>query len=95
MCIGVPGEVCEISQGNELERMGKVRFGDITTSVYLGFVPEAQVGDFVIVHVGFAISRLDRQQAQQVLATLQSLPSMTQETTPTAIPLSATTPATE
>jgi len=65
MCLAVPGQVMTI-QGDPL-RTGKVSFAGVTKSVSLAMVPEAQVGDYVIVHVGFAISRLDEAAARRSL----------------------------
>lgn len=68
MCLGVPGKIVEITQ-NDL-RTGKVAFGGIIRDVCLEYVPEADVGDWVIVHVGFAISRMDDAEAARTLAYL-------------------------
>lgn len=65
MCLAVPGQVMTI-QDDPL-RTGKVSFAGVTKSVSLAMVPEAQVGDYVIVHVGFAISRLDEAAARRSL----------------------------
>ncbi len=69
MCLGVPGRIVEIQEGG-LMRMGKVDFGGITREVCLAYVPEAQVGDYVIVHVGFAISVVSEEEAQETLQLL-------------------------
>ena len=66
MCLGVPGRIVETQDG-ELMRMGKVDFGGITREVSLAYVPEAGVGDFVIVHAGFAISQVDEEEARETL----------------------------
>ena len=66
MCLGIPGRIVEVT-GGELMRMGKVDFGGVTREVCLAYVSEAQVGDYVIVHVGFAISQLDEAEAQETL----------------------------
>lgn len=68
MCLGIPGEVIEIREADLA--MGRVSFGGIVKEICLAFVPEARVGDFVIVHAGFAISRIDPEAAAQVFATL-------------------------
>ncbi|MCM1982136.1 HypC/HybG/HupF family hydrogenase formation chaperone [Lyngbya confervoides] len=79
MCLAVPGQILSITNPRSedpegfLYRMGKVRFGGIAREVSLAYVPEAQVGDYVIVHVGFALTRLDEDQAQQTLADLHQL----------------------
>ena len=66
MCLGIPGQIVEVND-NALMRMGKVDFGGVTREVCLAYVPEAQVGDYVIVHVGFAISQIDEAEAQETL----------------------------
>lgn len=73
MCLGVPGEVLSVSEEDPLTRLGKVRFGGITKEISLALVPEAKVGDWVIVHAGFAISQLNESAAHEVLATLDQL----------------------
>jgi len=72
MCLGIPGEILEIREDNGL-RVGKVRFGGITREVCLEYVPEAQSGDFVVVHVGFAISRVDAEEAARTYQVLEEL----------------------
>jgi len=66
MCLAIPGRVESIDPSDTNLRMARVRFGGIVKQVSLAYTPEAQVGDYVIVHVGFAISRLDEKEAQQV-----------------------------
>jgi len=66
MCLGVPARIVETQAGGLL-RMGKVDFGGVSREVCLAYVPEAGVGDYVIVHAGFAISRLDEVEAQETL----------------------------
>lgn len=66
MCLGIPGRIIEANE-NPLMRMGKVDFGGIVREISLAYVPEAAVGDYVIVHAGFAISRLDEQEAHETL----------------------------
>lgn len=73
MCLAVPGEVISIDERDALVRTGKVRFGGIVKEVNLSCVPEAQVGDFVIVHVGFAISTVDRREAERVFEYLDQI----------------------
>jgi hydrogenase expression/formation protein HypC len=68
MCLGVPGELREVREG--ALRMGTVAFGPLLKEVCLAYVPEAEVGDFVIVHAGFAISRLDAAAAARALEAL-------------------------
>lgn len=66
MCLGIPGQIIETDDGG-LMRMGKVDFGGVVREVCLAYVPEARVGDYVIVHVGFAISQLDEDEARETL----------------------------
>jgi hydrogenase expression/formation protein HypC len=72
MCLGIPGKIVELSEQNDLP-MGKVEFGGIVKEVCLAYTPEAQVGDYVLVHVGFAISRIDEAEAQETLDLLNQL----------------------
>lgn len=69
MCLAIPGEVLSIVDDAAL-RMGRVRFGGVIREVCLACVPEAAVGDFVVVHAGFAISRLNTKEARQTLEDL-------------------------
>jgi hydrogenase expression/formation protein HypC len=64
MCLGVPGKIVEVTD-NSLLRMGKVDFGGVVREVCLAYVPEADVGHYVVVHVGFAISQVDEEEARQ------------------------------
>lgn len=70
MCLAIPGKIVD-SEDIGGFRVGNVRFGGVTRQVYLDFVPEAVPGDYVIVHVGFAISRLDAQEAARTFALLE------------------------
>ena len=72
MCLAVPGKILE---ANDLghNRIARVDFGGVTRQVYLDFVPEAQPGDYVLVHVGFAISRLEEDEAQRTYELLRQL----------------------
>ena len=67
MCLAIPGQIQNILEEGEL-RKGQVSFGGMVKEVCLAFVPEAQVGDYVIVHVGFAISKVDEAAARETLA---------------------------
>lgn len=78
MCLGVPGKVVEIYEANGI-RMGKVDFGGLAKEVCLAYVPEVALGDYAIVHVGFAITRLDEQSAQESLAILRQMRSLEEE----------------
>ena len=70
MCLGVPGKVLSIAGQDPLFRTAKVDFGGLAREVSLSCLPETQVGDYVIVHVGLAISRLDEQEAHRTLQDL-------------------------
>lgn len=72
MCLAVPGEVLEIAEDGH-RREARVAFGGAVKRVRLDFVPEAGCGDFVIVHAGFAISRMDAAEAARTLALLAEL----------------------
>jgi len=72
MCLAIPGKVLEAEDLQGL-RIGRVQFGGIVRSVRLDFVPEAAVGDYVMVHVGFAISRVDEQEAERTYALLREM----------------------
>ena len=73
MCLGVPGQVVTIEPNPLGMTMGQVSFAGIVKSVCLAYVPEVRVGDYVIVHVGFAISRVDEDEAQKVFRYLDEL----------------------
>ncbi len=74
MCLAVPGKIISTSGDDEpLTRTARVSFGGIVKEVNLAYVPEAQVGDYVIVHVGFAISRVDEAEALQVFEYLREM----------------------
>ncbi|MCW5964952.1 MAG: HypC/HybG/HupF family hydrogenase formation chaperone [Bryobacterales bacterium] len=72
MCLAIPGQVLDVYEANGA-RMGRVDFGGITKEVCLTFVPEAMVGDYAIVHAGFALSRVDERSALESLATFREL----------------------
>ncbi len=72
MCLGIPGKILESFEVNGL-RMGKVEFGGIVRDTCLAYTPEANVGDYVIVHVGFAISRIDAEEAARTFQLLEEM----------------------
>ena len=76
MCLGIPGRLIETHQQDDLP-MGKVEFGGILKDVCLAYTPEAQVGDYVLVHVGFAISRIDESEAQEIFGYLEEIGART------------------
>ena len=73
MCLGVPGLVVEITPDPLEMPMGKVSFGGALREVCFAYVPEAKVGDYVLVHVGFALNTIDEQEAKEVLAILEQM----------------------
>lgn len=73
MCLGIPGRIVEVLDGDELLRLGRVDFGGVRKDVCLAYVPEAGLGDYVIVHVGFAISQVDEAEAQRTLDVLRAM----------------------
>ena len=81
MCLAIPGRILEISMV-EGAKVGRVEFGGIVRQTCLDFVPDAGVGDYVMVHVGFAISRVDRQEAERTYETLKSGGMLEQELAP-------------
>lgn len=78
MCLAVPGKILEAEQIAE-NRVAKIDFGGIVRQAYLDFVPEAQVGDYVLVHVGFAISRVDEEEAHKTLELLEEMGRLADE----------------
>ena len=73
MCLAVPGRIVSIAEAAPLMRVGKVDFGGVAREVNLAYVPEAAVGDYVLVHVGFALSLIDEAEAQRVFGYLQEI----------------------
>ncbi len=73
MCLGVPGKVIEIDNSTPAVPMGKVNFAGVTKSVCLACVPEVKIGDYVVVHVGFAISIVDEAEAMKVFDYLREM----------------------
>jgi hydrogenase expression/formation protein HypC len=72
MCLAIPGKIVDTGEIDGM-RVGKVQFGGITRETFLGFVPEAGPGDYVLVHVGFAISKVDEKEAEQTLRDLETM----------------------
>ena len=73
MCLAVPGKILSIEGTDPVFRTGRVSFGGIIKQIHLAYVPEAKIGDYVLVHVGFAISIVDEAEAQQVFEYLQQM----------------------
>jgi hydrogenase expression/formation protein HypC len=73
MCLAVPGKIMSITGDDELTRTGKVNFGGIIKEISLALVPEAVVGDYVLVHAGFAINTLDESEADRTFKYLREI----------------------
>ena len=78
MCLAIPGRVEEVTTEGEI-RMGRVNFGGVVKRVCLDYVPDIQVGEYTIVHVGFAISKIDQENAEQTLALFHQLGMLEEE----------------
>jgi hydrogenase expression/formation protein HypC len=73
MCLAIPGKIESITGDDPLSRMGRINFGGIVKEASLAYVPEAKVGNYVIVHAGFALSRVDEDEAQKVFEYLKQM----------------------
>ncbi len=78
MCLAVPGKIVEIYEAGGMS-MGKIDFGGVMREACLAYVPEAQVGDYTIIHVGFALSILSEQEARETLEALQQIADLGEE----------------
>ena len=78
MCLGIPGKVIEIYSTNDM-KMGKVDFGGAIREACLEYLPDIQVGDYTIVHVGFGISKVDEQEAMETMAMLREMEMLADE----------------
>ena len=78
MCLAIPGRVEEITTESDI-RIGRVNFGGVVKRVCLDYVPEIEVGDYTIVHVGFAISRIDPESAQKTLDVFRQMGMLEEE----------------
>lgn len=81
MCLGVPGKIVEVFDDDGIN-MGRVDFGGLQKEVCLAYTPDVVVGDYVIVHVGFAITQLDETSAQETLALLHRMAALEEELAP-------------
>jgi len=81
MCLAIPGKILS-SEEMGLARVGRVQFGGIVRQVRLDFVPEAEIGDYVMVHVGFAISKVDEAEAQRTYELLAEMGALEAELPP-------------
>lgn len=73
MCLAIPGRILSVSGDDPVLRSGKVDFGGVAKEINLSYVPEARVGDHVLVHVGFALTVIDEAEAARVFASLQEI----------------------
>lgn len=80
MCLAVPGKIISIEEADATFRNGRVDFAGIVKSVNLSYVPEAKIGDYVVVHVGFALSIVDEAEARQVFEYLREMGELTELT---------------
>ncbi|MCL4869205.1 MAG: HypC/HybG/HupF family hydrogenase formation chaperone [Anaerolineae bacterium] len=81
MCLGVPGKIIDRYEANGLP-MGKIDFGGTVREACLAYVPTAQIGDYTVIHVGFAISILSEEEAQATLETLRGMVDIAEELGP-------------
>lgn len=79
MCLAVPGKILEITGDDPAVRTGRVSFGGIVKEVNLSFVPDAVVNDYVIVHVGFALNKVDEEEAKKVFEYLKEMGDLQQD----------------
>ncbi len=76
MCLATPGQIVSIEGEDPLTKTGKVSFGGVLKTVSLAYVPDAKEGDYVVVHVGFALSKIDEDAARQTLADLEQIANL-------------------
>jgi len=81
MCLAIPGKILNLNESDK-GKVGRVQFGGIVRQVRLDFVPEALAGDYVMVHVGFAISRVDAEDAQRTFELVEQMGALTEELSP-------------
>ena len=81
MCLGIPGKILQVYESQGL-RMAKVQFGGIIREACLQYVPEAQTGDYVVVHVGFAISKLNEEEAARTYRLLEEMGQLSELAAP-------------
>jgi hydrogenase expression/formation protein HypC len=79
MCLGVPGRIVSIQEDDPLYIMGKIDFSGVQKDISLAYVPEAKVGDYVIVHAGFAINVIDEEEAKEVFTYLKEIGEIEEE----------------
>lgn len=82
MCLAIPGKVLEIQRDAQGVRVGKTNFGGVVKQVCLEYTPEVQCGDFVLVHVGFALSKVDEAEAERTYRALENMKQLGELETP-------------
>lgn len=78
MCLAIPGQITSISGDDPMTRSGRVNFGGVMREVNLAYVPQAKTGDYVLVHVGFALSVVDADEAAQVFEYLKQMDELSE-----------------
>ena len=81
MCLGIPGKIVEVYTANDLT-MGKIDFGGVVREACLVYIPDAKVGDYTLVHVGFALNLISEQEAQETLELLREISEIEEELGP-------------
>jgi hydrogenase expression/formation protein HypC len=81
MCLGIPGKIIEIYENSGLQ-MGKIDFGGVVREACLQYVPEAKIGDYTLIHVGFALNIISEEDAMETLEILRSISDLGQEFSP-------------
>ncbi len=81
MCLGIPGKIIETYEYNGLQ-MGKIDFGGVVREACLQYVPEAKIGDYTLIHVGFALNIISEEDAMETLEILRSISDLGQELSP-------------
>ena len=76
MCLAIPGRILSVAGDDPILRVGRVDFGGIVKEINLAYVPEAGIGDYVLVHVGFALTTIDEAEAARVLAYLREIAAL-------------------
>ena len=79
MCLAIPGKVISITGDDPVFRMGKIDFGGVIKEVNLCYVPEVKLGDYVVIHVGFALNIIDEEEAQKVFEYLHEMEELSSE----------------
>lgn len=84
MCLAIPGKIESIRGDDSLTRLGKINFGGVIKEASLAYLPEVKIGDYVIVHVGFALSKVDEDEAKKIFDHLEKMGELgeLQETSP-------------